>query len=231
MNFTDNVSQVLLKPYEINYFVRSSFDAKQNMVNDFKIDRQIQNHVFTGKLNNNSMFFFDSRNICGIFIEISSKFIHNTKHKTLNPLIDEFLLLKNHLRGQNYESAFKILTIIQNFSLWIQGLFLIVNKLCQSPNNILLIKRHALSSIMEYLKEKAFEDEKTTITVNNIKVLCFSNFIYRCISVKQYEYAYLIAEKLNMPFYFKIIAAHAKLNKFSGIAYLANCKIEVLFLI
>jgi hypothetical protein len=225
-NPNETVKQILLKPYEINYFLKSQSDLKLMNINEFKVDNNIQNALFTRKINNNSMFFYDGKNITGIFIEISSKFIQTNKPKIFNPLLDEFQLLKNHLRGQNYESAFKILTIIQNFNYWIQSLFLIINKLCHSPTNILLIKKHTLASMMEYLREKVFEDDQKTQSVNNIKILCFTNLVYRCLSIKQYEYAYLIAEKLSCSFLYKIIAAHAKLNKFSGISFLASNKLE-----
>jgi hypothetical protein len=225
-NNHDTVKQVLLKPYEIFYFLKSQSDLKLSNLNEFKIDKNIQNALFTRKINNNSMFFFDNKSITGIFIEISSKFNQNNKPKIFNPLLDEFQLLKNHLRGQNYESAFKILTIIQNFNYWIQGLFLIINKLCHSPTNILLIKKHTLGSMMDYLKEKVFEDEHKTQSVNNIKILCFTNLVYRCLSIRQYEYAFLMAEKLNNMFLYKVISAHAKLNKFAGISYLSSHKIE-----
>jgi hypothetical protein len=225
-NPNEPVNQILLKPYEVNYFLRSQSDIKINNLNEFRIDRGIQNALFTRKINNNSMFFYDGKSITGIFIEISSKFNQSNRPKIFNPLLDEFQLLKNHLRGQNYESAFKILTIIQNFNYWIQALFLIINKLCHSATNILLIKKHTLAYMLDYLKEKVFEDEMKTQSVQNIKVLCFTNLVYRCLSIRQYEYAYLIADKLSCNFLFKIIAAHAKLNKFAGLSYLASNKLE-----
>ena len=98
------------------------------------------------------MFFYNSRIITGLFIEISSTF--NQKN-TLNSIMDDYQLLKNHLRGQNFESSFKILMILNNFQQWIYAMFLITNKLCHNPQNILLIKRHSLASIL--IKRKKFQ--------------------------------------------------------------------------
>lgn len=217
------VRQLTLKPYDIYYFTKSVY--KELNVGEFTVDRKIQKVIFEGKLNNNSMFFYDNKVINGIFIEISSKFDNDNN---LNSLLDEFQLLKNHLRGQNFDSSFKILKIIQNFNLWVQALFLIVNKLCHSSTNILLIKKDSLAAALSYLNEKNFDNDKhKNATVANIKNLCFTNLLYRCLSINQYEYAYLIAEKLNSPVLFKTIVSHSKLNRFYGISYLASNKLEV----
>jgi hypothetical protein len=116
--------------------------------------------------------------------------------------------------------------IIKDFSLWLQALLLIVNKLCHSPSNILLLKKHSLASTLQYLKEKTFEDENKNLTANNIKTICFTNLLYRCLSYKQYEYGFLIADKLGLTYLFKIIISHSRLNKFLGICYLASNKLE-----
>jgi hypothetical protein len=236
-NDGSTVKQIRFKPYEMNYFVKNGLMKQNSMkkdqnktsekleIDDFRIEKNIQNMIFTGLITNNSLFFYDSKIVNGIFIEISAKF---NQSDYLNPLLDEFQLLKNHLRGFNFDSSFKILAIIQNFSLWIQALFLIVNKICHSPGNILLLKKHSLAYALQYLKEKTFDDETKNATVNNIKILCFTNLLYRCLSIKQYEYAFLIAEKLNLPFLYKVIVSHSKLNKFLGVSYLACNKLEVM---
>ena len=169
------------------------------------------------------MYFYNSRVINGIFIEISSKF--NQKN-TLNPILDEFQLLKNHLRGQNFDSSFKIMTIISNFQQWIYSLFLITNKLCHHPQNILLIKRHSLAAALKYLKEKNFNDEEKNNTIANIRNLCFTNIVLRCLSIRQYEYAFLIIDILHMNYLLKLLMAHCKLTKFLGVNYLACSKLE-----
>jgi hypothetical protein len=233
------VKQVAMKSYEIHYNLKNaiqsgggnkiynqsqnSYSNKLSDINDFRIDKNIQKIIYSGKLNNNSMFFYDSRCIHGIFIEISSIF---NQTNNLNPLLDEFQLLKNHLRGQNFDSSFKILMMIQNFNLWLQALLLIVNKLCHNPNNILMLKKHSLANALNYLKYKSFDDEAKTATVNNIKIICFTNLLYRCLSIKQYEYAFLIADKLAQPFMYKLIVSHSRQNKFLGISYLACNKLE-----
>jgi len=231
----EKVKQLYLKSYEIYYHVKNALSSKKsnysnmtlnkiNEINDYKIDRNIQKIIYSGRLNNNSMFFFDSKCINGIFIEISSVF---NQTLSLNPLLDEFQLLKNHLRGQNLESSFKIIMMISNFSIWLQALLLIVNKLCHSATNIHLVKKPSLLSFLNYLKSKNFGDEGKNSTFTNIKIICFTNLLYRCLSIKQYEYAYLIAEKLALPFMYKIIISHSRLNKFLGISYLARNKLEL----
>jgi hypothetical protein len=170
------------------------------------------------------MFFVNSRSINGIFIEISSKF--NQKN-TLNSTLDEFQLLKNHLRGQNFDSSFKIMTIISNFQQWIYSLFLITNKLCHHPQNILLIKRHSLAAVLNYLKDKKFNDDEKNNTFANIRNLCFTNIVLRCLSIRQYEYAYLIIDTLEMNHLLKLLSAHCKLTKFLGVNYLACSKLEI----
>ena len=116
--------------------------------------------------------------------------------------------------------------MISNFTLWLQSLLLIFNKLCQSPSNILLLKKHSLNSLLVYLKEKKFEDESKTLTVNNIKTICFTNLTLRCLASKQYEYAFLIAEKSGQSFLYKLIISHSRQNKFYGIGYLASHKLD-----
>ena len=235
----EQVNQIKFKSYELNYFLKSHTlannkkyfpsqpnhsSAKTTEKNDFRIDAYIKNIIYSGKIKNNSMFFYDKRNIDGIFIEISARFNNNS---LINPLLDEFQLLKNHLRGQNFDSCFKILMIIENYSLWIQAFILIINKLCHSPTNILLLKKHVLASALDYLNEKYFEDELKMAAYKNIKTICFTSLIYRCLSLKQYEYAYLIAEKFNLSYMYKIILSHAKLNKFMGVSFLISHRFDV----
>lgn len=239
LNFSDNnveisenqilrtIKQILLKPNNIfNVFKQKA--EEQTLLDDFRTERVLLNNITNSTSFNSVVFLFDKRIIQSVFINVSSKFSYiNSQKPNFNLLLDEFQILKNHLRGQNYDSSFKILMIIPNFNIWIQSLFLILNKLCHSNTNILLIKKHALSNALNYLNEKKFDDENKNQTVLNIKILCFTNLVYRCISLNQYEYAYLIAEKLNQQFLLKIIIGHAKQSKFMGVAYLASNKLEV----
>ena len=219
---TEKVNNLKFKSYELNYFIKNS-NSNFNIIDEFKIDKDIKNMILIQKIQNNAMFFYNSRVITGIFIEISSKF--NQKN-SLNPILDDFQLLKNHLRGQNFESSFKILMILNNFQQWIYSLFLITNKLCHHPQNILLIKRHSLSQALQYLKEKTFHDEEKNNTITNIRNLCFTNIVLRCLSIRQYEYAYLIIDKLQLTNLLKLLVSHCKLTKFLGINYLACTKLE-----
>ncbi len=219
---TEKVNNLKFKSYELNYFIKNS-NSNFNIIDEFKIDKDIKNMILIQKIQNNAMFFYNSRVITGIFIEISSKF--NQKN-SLNPILDDFQLLKNHLRGQNFESSFKILMILNNFQQWIYSLFLITNKLCHHPQNILLIKRHSLSQALQYLKEKSFHDEEKNNTITNIRNLCFTNIVLRCLSIRQYEYAYLIIDKLQLTNLLKLLVSHCKLTKFLGINYLACTKLE-----
>ena len=211
---TEKVFNLKFKPYELNYFIKNS-NSNFNINEEFKIDKELKNMILLQKIQNNGMFFYNSRVITGIFIEISSKF--NQKNS---------LKLKNHLRGQNFESSFKILMILNNFQQWIYSLFLITNKLCHHPQNILLIKRHSLSQALQYLKEKSFHDEEKNNTITNIRNLCFTNIVLRCLSIRQYEYAYLIIDKLQLTNLLKLLVSHCKLTKFLGINYLACTKLE-----
>ena len=219
---TEKVFNLKFKPYELNYFIKNS-NTNFNINEEFKIDKELKNMILLQKIQNNGMFFYNSRVITGIFIEISSKF--NQKN-SLNTILDDFQLLKNHLRGQNFESSFKILMILNNFQQWIYSLFLITNKLCHHPQNILLIKRHSLSQALQYLKEKSFHDEEKNNTITNIRNLCFTNIVLRCLSIRQYEYAYLIIDKLQLTNLLKLLVSHCKLTKFLGINYLACTKLE-----
>lgn len=221
---SEGVNCLKFKPYELNYFTKNHhMNSQWIFADEFKIDKDLKNVISSEKMINNSMFFYNSRVINGIFIEISSKF--NQKN-TLNPILDEFQLLKNHLRGQNFDSSFKILTVISNLTQWIYSLFLITNKLCHHPQNILLIKRHSLTTALQYLKEKTFNDEDKNSTIANIRNLCFTNIVLRCMSIRQYEYAFLIIDKLNMNSLLKLLVAHCKLTRFLGINYLASSKLE-----
>lgn len=218
--------QVFIKANDIYQIYKAK--SEEQSINDFNVDKFVYNAVSSSKMFNNGLFLFDKKIINGIFINLTSKFVQGNIKANSNVLLDEFQILKNHLRGQNIDSSFKILNIIQNFNIWIQALFLILNKLCQNSANILLIKKHSLANALDYLNEKKFEDENKNLTLKNIKILCFTNLIYRCISINQYEYAFLIADKLKQPFMFKIIIGHAKQNKYIGMAYLASNKLEVI---
>jgi len=212
------------KIYNVNIFFKEKLKIYSSELDDIFLEKEIINAFQNEKNNNNLMIFFDGRIINGIFLEISTKF---EQENQTSQLIDEIQLLKNHLRGQNFESSFKILMMIQNFNLWIQCFILICNKLCQSSSNILLVKRHTLNSILDYLNDKIFEEEFKIISIQNLKVFCLTSVVFKCLNTKQYEYAYLIAEKLNVPFLYKIIKSHSKLNNFLGVSYMCCTKLEV----
>ena len=214
------------QPYEINYFIKDKFDTDNDFKfpeDEFRINKELRDFIVQNKFQNNAMFFFNSRIITTIIIDITGVF--NSKNK-LNQIIDEYQLLKNHLRGQNFDSAFKILMLLTNFQQWLCSLFLITNKICQKPSNILLIKKSSLSQVLVYLKNKTFEDEEKTAAVVNIRNSCFTNIIMRCLHVRQYEYAYLIIDKLGLNNLLKTLVAHSKLTQYLGINYLACTKLE-----
>ena len=214
------------QPYEINYFIKDKFDTDNDFKfpeDEFRINKKLRDFIVQNKFQNNAMFFFNSRIITTIIIDITGVF--NSKNK-LNQIIDEYQLLKNHLRGQNFDSAFKILMLLTNFQQWLCSLFLITNKICQKPSNILLIKKSSLSQVLIYLKNKTFEDEEKTAAVVNIRNSCFTNIIMRCLHVRQYEYAYLIIDKLGLNNLLKTLVAHSKLTQYLGINYLACTKLE-----
>ena len=148
------------KPYEINYFFHTKVDTNLgfNAPNiEFIIEKDLRNLIVQEKFQNNAMFFFNSRSITTTIIDITG--IFNLKYN-LNPIIDEYQLLKNHLKGQNFDSAFKIMMLLNNFQQWLLSLFLITDKICQKPSNILLIKKSSLSQALNYLKNKTFADEE-----------------------------------------------------------------------
>ena len=215
------------KPYEINFFLKDKLDINSTEFklpeDDFKIDKELRDFIVQNKFQNNAMFFFNSRIITTIVIDITGVF--NSKNK-LNQIIDEYQLLKNHLKGQNFDSAFKILMLLTDFQQWLCSLYLITNKICQKPSNILLIKKSSLSQVLTYLKNKTFEDEEKTSAVANIRNSCFTNIILRCLHVRQYEYAYLIIDKLGLTHLLKTLVAHSKLTQYLGINYLACTKLE-----
>jgi len=219
------VKQFSEKVYNMNAFFREKLKITDEL-DDILLEKEIINAFQAEKNNGNLMVFYDGRVINGIFIEISTKFEQEIQSRQI---IDEIQLLKNHLRGQNFESSFKILMMIQNFNLWIQCFILICNKLCQSSSNILLVKRHTLNSVLDYLNGKIFEEEFKIISIQNLKVFCLTSIVLKCLNTKQYEYAYLIAEKLNEPFLYKIIKSHSKLNGFLGVSYMCCTKLEVSF--
>ena len=214
------------KPYEINYFFYTKIDTSLGYKApnvEFKIEKELRNLIVQEKFQNNAMFFFNSRIITTTIIDITG--IFNLKNN-LNPIIDEYQLLKNHLKGQNFDSAFKIMMLLNNFQEWLYSLFLITNKICQKPSNILLIKKSSLSQALTYLKEKTFSDEEKNNIVINFRNACFTNIILRCLHVRQYEYAYLIIDKLQMINMLKLLVSHSKLTQFLGINYLACTKLE-----
>jgi len=217
------IKQYYEKAFNVNAFFKEKLKSSGEL-DDLLLEKDIINDFHAGKSNGNLMAFYDSRVINAIFIEISTKFEQETQSPQI---IDEIQLLKNHLRGQNFESSFKILMMIQNFNLWIQCFILICNKLCQSSSNILLVKRHTLNSFLDYLNDKLFEEEFKMISIQNLKVFCLTSIVLKCLNSKQYEYAYLIAEKLNVPFLYKIIKSHSKLNGFLGVSYMCCTKLEV----
>ena len=214
------------KPYEINYFFHTKVDSNLGFKTpnvEFKMEKDLRNLIIQEKFQNNAMFFFNTRIITTMIIDING--IFNLK-SNLNPIIDEYQLLKNHLRGQNFDSAFKIMMLLTNFQQWLCSLFLITNKICQKPSNILLIKKSSLAQALNYLKEKTFADEEKNNAVINLRNSCFTNIILRCLHVRQYEYAYLIIDKLQMINMLKLLVSHSKLTQFLGINYLACTKLE-----
>ena len=212
------------KPYEINFFIKDKTNTEMQIPKDeFKISKELRDFIIQNKFQNNAMFFFNSRIITTIILDITAQF--NSKDK-LNPIIDEYQLLKNHLRGQNFDSAFKILMLLSDFHQWLNSLVLITNKICQKPSNILFIKKSSLSQALIYLTNKTFDDEEKAAAVANIRNSCFTNIILRCLHVRQYEYAYLIIDKLGLGHLLKTLIAHSKLTQYLGINYLACTKLE-----
>lgn len=223
--YNTTVKQFCQKVYNLNSFFANKLKVFSNVnEEDYLIDKEILYSYQAEKSNNNIMIFYDARIVNGIFIEISTRFDQDSQGVQT---FDELQMLKNHLRGQNFECSFKILMMIQNFNLWIQSFILICNKLCQHPYNILLVKRHTLNSVLDYLNDKIFEEEFKIISIQNLKVFCLTAIVFKCLNTKQYEYAYLIAEKLNIPFLYKIIKSHSKLNNFLGVSYMCCTKLEV----
>ena len=68
---TEKVFNLKFKPYELNYFIKNS-NSNFNINEEFKIDKELKNMILLQKIQNNGMFFYNSRVITGIFIEISS---------------------------------------------------------------------------------------------------------------------------------------------------------------
>ncbi len=229
MSFKGNpdLNQYIEKPYHVYNFFKEKLKISNSEIDDILLEKEIINAYLIEKNNNNFMIFYDKRIINGIFIEISTKFELDIQQIQSPQLIDEIQLIKNHLRGQNFQSSFKILMMIQNFNVWIQCFILICNKLSQSPYNILLVKRYTLNSVLDYLNDRIFEEEFKIISIANLKIFCLTSIVLKCLNTRQYEYAYLIAEKLNVPFLFKVIKSHSKLNNFLGISYMCCTKLEV----
>ena len=225
-NINETVKCQRYKPYEINYFIKDRLDENDEIKipeDEFKISKELRDLIVSEKFQNNAMFFFNTRTITTIIIDITASF--NSKDK-LNPIIDEYQLLKNHLRGQNFDSAFKILTLLTDFHQWFYSLLLITNKICQKPSNILLLKKSSLAQALTYLKNKTFEDDEKTLAITNLRNACFTNIILRCLHVRQYEYAFLIINKLGLTHLLKTLIAHSKMTQFLGINYLSCTKLE-----
>ena len=205
--------------------MKSIWKSAENLstLDDLTVDRKYQDVINIKKNRNHALCLYDSKYINLFFLEIISKLSNDS----LPNSFDEIHLFKSHLKGQNYESAFKVLKVIDAFNIWIQCFIMILNKLCGCPSNIILIKKSAFEKILVNIMSKKFNDDTKNNAIQNIKILCFSNLFYRCLSTKQYEYAYLIAEKLNLQYLYKIINSHCKLNKCLGVAYLACTKLEV----
>lgn len=206
-------------------------------INDYDVDNNLKSALIKERVNDNLLYLYDSKYLYAISLEVNTSFNYFNKNNTLSNdkinnnviksnTIDDFQLLKNNLRGNNFECSIRILNSIDNYNLYIQSLLFIINKLSHNSTNILLVKRNVLSDLFENIKEKDFFDENKNLTLQTIKTLAFTNLIYRCLSIKQYEYAFLIADKLSLNYLFKLILAHAKQTKFLGIAYLCCHKID-----
>lgn len=220
-----------------NAFTNST---KVEEIEEFNYSDSFKTEVYNTKIKNNCMFFFDNKKINGVLVEINSTFqkniINNSNNNNNNnvfsktnnesTVINSFDLLKNHLKGNNFESSIRVLRSINSFNTWIQSFLMLVNKLTQSTNYILLTKRHVLAEFLDYIASKNFNDDNQNNTIVNLKLIAFTNLLYRCLSIKQYEYAFLIADKLNSSSLYKTIVSHSKQSKFLGVAYLCCSKIE-----
>jgi hypothetical protein len=205
--------------------MKSHWKSNENILNtdDLTVEKNYGELIGKKKYREVPFCLYDSKYINLFFLEITSKL----NDPLPNYCFDEVHLCKNHLKGQNYESAFKILKVIEVFNVWIQCFIMILNKLCNNPTNIIQLKKQTFAQILVNIISKKFDDETKNNAIQNIKILCFTNLFYRCLSNKQYEYAYLIAEKLNLHYLFKVLNFHCKLNKCLGVAYLACNKLEV----
>lgn len=206
--------------------MKNNLKSNENLSNidDLTVEKNYPDLVNKKKYRNIAFCLYDTKYINLFFLEITTKL----NDPLPSYCFDEIHLYKNHLKGQNYESAFKVLKVIEVFNVWIQCFIMILNKLGSNPTNIIQIKKQVFGQILNNIISKRFEDESKNNAIQNIKILCLTNLFYRCLSHKQYEYAYLIAEKLNLQYLFKILNFHCKLNKCLGVAYLACNKLEVI---
>ena len=66
-NFDHNeeVKFMKFKPHELNYFIKNYHSNNNwNVTNDFKINKEIKTAISTEKFINNSMFFYNSIQLC-----------------------------------------------------------------------------------------------------------------------------------------------------------------------
>ena len=81
---SEKIINLKFKPYEFNYFLKNSNSSSNYILKEeYKIDKEIKNLILMQKIQNNSMFFYNSLIVTGLFIEISSTF--NQKN-TLNSI-------------------------------------------------------------------------------------------------------------------------------------------------
>lgn len=220
------IKEIFIKGNELYHAFQlaSNIEKKQDyQQNSFEINSLWKSNIKLNKIRDNFHIIYNSNNIFILNFEISSNI---NKNSLSSNIINEYLIIKNHLKGLNFESAFSILTCIDNFNLWIYSFLFIINKMCQSPNIISSIKRYSFNEFIESIKEKKFQDEYKDTTSNTIKSIGLSNLLYRFMSIKQYEYAYVIAEKYASSNMLKIILSHSKQTRFLGIAYLCCHRLE-----
>lgn len=202
---------------------KSFNNFKAEETDDFIIKPTFMKELYTKNSLNDYLFIYNKTKIVKVSFELSSNFSKN--QISLN-LIDTYSLIKNHLKGNNFESVIRILKSLSNTNSWIKSFLLLLNKLCQCQTNILNVKRHILLELLENMNQNFNDGEKSNSNLLNLKILAFSNLIYRCLSSKQYEYAFLIAEKLGLTYLYKLIVSHSKQCKYLGVAYLCCSKIE-----
>lgn len=176
------------------------------------------NYLENELLSPSTIFLFTRDSLYVVKIELSGQ---QTK-------VTDYVLLKNHIKSNNYESAFKLLLLLRDYDQWLKAFFLTINKLTQNGENVLFLKRTTLRKLIIGMNNKDFGDDSKNAHFRSIKILALSNMFYRCLASKHYECAFLIADTINNVPLFKILISHAKHNKFLSIAYLAASKIEAL---